>query len=328
MPRRRIFPILIALLLLAIAGSMACGSQFIGPVKLVETLSGYGDEVRQMVLVSFRLPRVLLAVLVGLGISVSGVLLQGVLRNDLAAPGVLGVSSGANLGVTIVLLLGGLSSPSPWVVPGASIAGGMGTVLLVCLLAADRGNVSPTRLLLTGVAVSAALGAFTLILSLNIDRQVYARAVAWMAGSFNKADWNYVAALAGWLAVTLPMAWLAGPVLNVLYLGDDAATSLGLPVRRWRMGLLVLAAILGAVCMAMVGSIVFLGLIAPHIARRLVGPNHVTLMPAAALVGAVLMLAADTLGRTVLAPAEIPAGISVGVLGGVYFLYLLMTIKG
>jgi len=178
------------------------------------------------------------------------------------------------------------------------------------------------------VAVSAALGAFTLILSLNIDRQVYAQAVAWMAGSLNKGDWNYLVALAGWLAVIIPLAWIAAPVMNVLRLGDDSATSLGLPVQTWRMLLLILAAVSGAVSMSVTGSIVFLGLIAPHVARRLVGPNHVTLIPAAAIVGALLLLTADTLGRTLSAHAEIPAGISVGILGGLYFLYLLMTTKG
>ena len=326
--KRRVFIVLIVLLLLVLAGSMALGSRTIGPWELVETMLGQGNETRQMVLLSFRLPRVLLALLVGMGVSVSGVLLQGVLRNDLAAPGILGVSSGANLGVTLVLLSGGMQLASPWIVPAASVGGAMAAVLLVCLLAGGGGSSSPTRLLLTGVAVSASLGAFTLVLSLNVDRQVYARALAWTTGSFNKADWNYVAALAGWLGLMLPLAWAAAPVMNLLRLGEDTAVSLGLAVSPWRSVLLVLAVVLSATSMALAGSIVFLGLLAPHIGRRLVGPNHGPLIPAAALIGAILLVTADTLGRTMLAPAEIPAGVSVGVLGGLYFLYLLMTTSG
>ena len=320
--------LLIALLMLAMVVSMELGSQPMGPGTLAKTLVGYGDEVRQMILLSFRLPRVVLALLVGMGVSVSGVLMQGVLRNDLAAPGVLGVSAGGNLGVVVTLLIGGLQLASPWIVPGMSILGGLAALLLVCLLAADGDVTSPTKLLLMGVAVSAACGALTLILSLNLDRQVYAYAVAWMSGSLGKADWNYVLVLAVWLTVLVPVAWCTAPMMNVLRLGDDTAMGLGLSVRRWRMLLLGLAVVLSAVSMAVAGSIVFLGLVAPHIARRLVGPNHITLIPIAALVGMLLLLLADTIGRTVLAPEEIPAGVLVGILGGVYFLYLLMTTKG
>ena len=330
--RRRMYLLLIALLTLAMVASMELGSQPMGPGTLAKTLVGYGDEVRQMILLSFRLPRVVLALLVGMGVSVSGVLMQGVLRNDLAAPGVLGVSAGGNLGVVVALLIGGLQLASPWIVPGMSILGGLAALLLVCLLAADGDVTSPTKLLLMGVAVSAACGALTLILSLilslNLDRQVYAYAVAWMSGSLGKADWNYVLVLAVWLAVLVPVAWCTAPMMNVLRLGDDTAMGLGLSVRQWRMLLLGLAVVLSAVSMAVAGSIVFLGLVAPHIARRLVGPNHITLIPIAALVGMLLLLLADTIGRTILAPEEIPAGVLVGILGGVYFLYLLMTTKG
>ena len=325
---RRIFAILLLAIPIAAFVAWELGTRPIDPLTLVQTLTGDGDDVRRTVLLSFRLPRILLALLVGAGFSVSGVFLQGILRNDLAAPGVLGVSAGGNLGVTLTLLIGGANLASPWLMPGMSIAGGMGALLAVYLLAAGREVTSPTRLLLSGVAVSAALGSLTLILSLHIDRQVYAYAVAWMSGSLGKADWNYVLVLAAWLSVCIPAAWIVAPVLDVLRLGDGAAVSLGLAVRPWRTGLLVLAVVLGAVSMSVSGGVLFLGLIGPHVARRLVGPGHTALTPAAALTGALLLLIADTVGRTMVAPQEIPAGVLVGAIGGVYFLYLLATSKG
>ena len=223
--RRRMYLLLIALLTLAMVASMELGSQPMGPGTLAKTLVGYGDEVRQMILLSFRLPRVVLALLVGMGVSVSGVLMQGVLRNDLAAPGVLGVSAGGNLGVVVALLIGGLQLASPWIVPGMSILGGLAALLLVCLLAADGDVTSPTKLLLMGVAVSAACGALTLILSLilslNLDRQVYAYAVAWMSGSLGEGGLELcfgVGCLVGRFGALV--AWCTAPMMNVLRLGD------------------------------------------------------------------------------------------------------------
>ncbi len=321
---QRVTPILIGLTLLVLLGGMQLGYLSMGPVRIVQTLLGHTSDAERMILLDFRLPRVVFALLVGMGISVSGVLLQGVLRNDLAAPGILGVAAGGNLSVILVLLIGGMQLASPWIVPGASIVGGLATMLLVCLLAYDGRRFSPIQLLLTGVAVSAAIGSITLVVSLYVDRQVYAYTVAWMSGSLSKGDWNYNAALAVWMAVLLPLTWSLAPTINILRLGDEVATGLGLWVHGQLVLLLALAVALSAVCMALAGGIVFLGLLGPHIARRLVGPNHVVLLPTAALMGALLLLAADTAGRTVLAPAEIPAGVAVSALGAPYFLFLLM----
>ncbi|RCS44629.1 iron ABC transporter permease [Bremerella cremea] len=320
--------LVLAIVIVASLVSMSLGSHWMSPTSLASSLLGYGHATHEMILWSFRLPRVLLVLLVGWAIAISGVLMQAVLRNDLAEPGILGVATGGNLGVTLALILFGTQIASPWSLPAMSIAGGLLAVLLVCGLAIDRSGIYPARLLLTGVAVSAALGSFTLVLSLNIDRQIYAQALAWATGSFNKADWNYVLALAVWLVVLMPIVLAICPVLNILRLRDENVIGLGLNVFQWRVLLLVLAVALGAAAMAMSGGIVFLGLIAPHLARRLVGPQHGWLIPAAGLMGMLLLLVADTAGRTLFAPVEIPAGIMVGGVGGIYFVYQLMTTKG
>jgi iron complex transport system permease protein len=202
--------------------------------------------------------------------------------------------------------------------------GGAVTLLLVCAIANDGQFLAPTSLLLTGIAVSAGMGAASLVIAMHIDLQVYAYAISWMAGSLTKGDWNYVSALAAWLAATLPIAWLVAASLNVMQLGDEASIGLGVPVRRRRLALLTLAVAISGACMALVGGIVFLGLLGPHIARRLIGPNNRLLIPAAAVIGAGLLLLADTISRTAFSPLEIPAGVTVNAFGSPYFLYLLM----
>ncbi|MCC9606191.1 iron ABC transporter permease [Blastopirellula sp. JC732] len=325
---KRTVSLLFVLAVLACLVSLCLGSQWISPVTLVSSLTGQGDETYQMVFWSFRLPRVLMVMLVGWGIAISGVLMQGVLRNDLADPGIMGVAAGGNFGVTLALLIFGTQIASPWTIPLVSIAGAIGTVTLVCGLAFDRRGLYPARLLLTAVAVTAALGSFTLVLSLNVDREVYAQALAWTTGSFSKADWNYVVALTVWLGLLSMIVLAICPVMNVLRLKDESVVGLGLDVFRWRVALLVLAVTLGASSMAMSGGLVFLGLIAPHIARRLVGPQHFALVPAAGMVGMLLLMSADAGGRSLFAPVEIPAGIMTGAIGGMYFVYQLMTTKG
>lgn len=324
----RTLPLLGVLVTVTGLASLAIGTHWISPISLTQSLVGSGDAVHEMVIWSFRLPRVLLILLVGWGIAVSGVLMQGVLRNNLADPGILGVATGGNLGVTLALITFGTQIASPWSIPAMSMAGALAAVLLVCGLALDRGGLYPARLLLTGIAVSAAMGSFTLVLSLNMDRQIYSQALAWATGSFNKADWNYVLALTVWLGVLMPLVAAVCPIMNVLRLKDESVISLGLNVFQWRVLLLVLGVAMGAAAMAMSGGIVFLGLIAPHITRRLVGPQHDVLIPASGLVGMLLLLLADTAGRTLFAPVEIPAGIMVGAVGGIYFVSQLMTSKG
>jgi iron complex transport system permease protein len=247
---------------------------------------------------------------------------QSVLRNDLAEPGILGVSAGANLAIVLVLATmtrAVMSSVS--FLPASAVCGAMAAMLFVYLLCLGSRH-SAIRLLLTGVAVSAALGAVTLLITLQLSERLYKFAVAFTAGSLSTAGWNYVMVLGVWLGVLIPLAWSHARTLNVLRTGDEPATGLGVPVGRRTFFLLAVAVGICASCIALSGGVLFLGLIAPHIARRLVGPNHTIVIPAAALVGATLLLLADVAGNT-LFPVEMPAGVMVSAFGAPYFLYLL-----
>jgi iron complex transport system permease protein len=292
------------------------------PATVVQTLLGNGTPAEDLVLHSFRLPRALFALLAGAGIAVAGAMFQSVLRNDLAEPGILGVSAGANLAIVLVLAtMTRAVLSSVFLLPASAIGGALAAMVFVYLLCLAA-PYSSIRLLLTGVAVSAALGAYTLLVTLQLSERIYKFAIAFTAGSLSTAGWNYVAVLAAWLAVLVPLAWSHAPTLNVLRTGDEAATGLGVAVARRSFFLLALAVAICASCMALSGGEMFLGLIAPHIARRLVGPNHTIVLPAAGLVGATLLLVADVAGNT-LFTVELPAGVMISALGAPYFLYLL-----
>lgn len=319
---RLILPILAALLLAFFWARLQFGYTWLSPATIVKTLLGHGSPDDELVLLSFRLPRTVFAVLAGAGIAVAGAMFQSVLRNDLAEPGILGVSAGANLALVLVLAtMTNAVLTSVFFLPASAVCGAMAAMLFVYVLCLNSGY-SSIRLLLTGVAVSTALGAFTLLITLQLSERLYKFATAFTAGSLSTAGWNYVAVLAAWLGVLIPLAWSHAPTLNVLRTGDETATGLGVAVGRRSLFLLAVAVANCAACMALSGGVMFLGLIAPHIARRLVGPNHTLVIPAAGLVGATLLLLADVAGNT-LFPTELPAGVMVSALGAPYFLYLL-----
>ena len=320
---RRVLPVLVGLLAATFIAALHVGYTPISTKALADIFTGYGTSDEQLVLLSFRLPRIVFAVLVGGGIAVAGTVLQGVLRNDLAEPGILGVSAGASLGVVLSLAVMGYAVlSSVFLLPLVAIGGSLAAMFAVYVLSLGKQH-SSQRLLLTGVAVSAALGAVTLLASLQISSQAHAYAVAFSAGSLSSADWNYVLVLVVWLGVLIPVLWSHAPTLNVLRLGDEAATGLGVAVSRRTMSLLALAVAVCAACMALAGGVTFLGLIAPHIARRLVGADHAAVIPAAGLTGAILLIVADALGSQIVPGVEIPAGVMISALGAPYFLYLL-----
>jgi iron complex transport system permease protein len=319
---RLVMPILAGLLIVVFWARLQLGFSSMSAATTLQTLFGHGTAEQELVLLSFRLPRAVFAVLAGAGIAVAGAMFQSILRNDLAEPGILGVSAGANLAIVLVLAtMSNAVLTSVFFVPASAVGGAMAAMLFVYFLCLHS-RYSSIRLLLTGVAVSAALGALTLLITLQLSERLYKFAVAFTAGSLSTADWNYVAVLAIWLGILIPLAWSHAPTLNVLRTGDETATGLGVAVARRSFFLLALAVSICASCMALSGGIVFLGLIAPHIARRLVGANHAVVIPAAALVGAALLLAADVAGNTMFS-IELPAGVLVSAFGAPYFLYLL-----
>ena len=316
--------ILAALALVALWCDINAGYRSISLEELGQILSGTASQSLTYTLVDLRLPRVLTSLLVGVGLSLSGCLLQGISRNDMVDPGVLGINAGAGLLVAafIVFVPAGLF-PSAVALPVLAFAGSAAVAFLGWRLSVVRGASSPRRLLLIGVALATGLSSATSLLMLRMSDGDYAFVQNWLAGSIWGASWENVAILAVGLALLVAGALYASRTLNVLGLGEAAATGLGVNVPRARAALTAVAVGASGLACAVGGGLTFVGLVCPHMARRLVGPNFRALVPACVLVGAVLMLLADIISRTLLTPNEIPVGIVAAVIGAPYFLYLL-----
>lgn len=296
--------------------------------SLVSLLLGLERLTRlefDLVVFHFRLPRLVLAVLIGAGVSVSGAVLQGVSRNDLASPDTLGVNAGSGLGIMLLLLLFPTAvTRAPLLLPLAAVVGALGVTAVVFSWAYQQGSVLPARLLLVGVAVGFGAQAAMILFGMRMSFVLYNYALTWLSGTLAGSNWASVLLLLPWSALLLPLAWSQARTLNILSLGDAMSTGLGVSVERRRLLLLGTATLLTSACVAVGGQIGFLGLAAPHLARRLTGPNHSVLLPAAGLGGATLLVLADGLVHHLPGPVELPAGILVGILGGSYFLYLLV----
>ncbi|MEI7026265.1 FecCD family ABC transporter permease [Paenibacillus sp. y28] len=283
---------------------------------------GEGNSRYELVIHRFRLPRALVAFLVGAGLAVSGVILQGITRNPLAAPGVIGLNAGAALmAVLAIVLVPDL--PVVWL-PFVAFGGALLSAAVSYVLAWRQG-LSPVRLVLVGVSISACAGAFVSFLLTFSSIRDAKKAMLWMSGSVYGRSWEHVWALLPWLAVLFPLCMLLAKQLDVIRLGDELAKGLGSRLERTRFILLLISVSLAGASVAVAGTIGFVGLMAPHMSRYLVGPSSRRLLPAAALLGGLLVMLADLLGRTLLKPSEIPCGIMIAFIGAPYMLYLLYT---
>ncbi|UVI27449.1 FecCD family ABC transporter permease [Paenibacillus spongiae] len=306
--------------------SMNTGFIRLAPSDVIETFFGMGTEKQSLILFEFRLPRIVISILIGAGLAVTGCVLQGISRNALADPGILGINAGAGLMVLLFVSYFPLTAAAPlFLLPVLALTGSGLTAALIYVLTYKRHyGISPTRLLMTGIAIGAGIHAATIVLTLKLNPDKYQFVANWMAGSIWGANWKFVLALLPWIAVLLPYIFFKARILNVLSLGDQLASGLGAAVEKERLKLLASSVGLAGACVAVSGSIGFVGLIGPHLARRLVGPQHQLLLPTAALTGSLLVIAADTIGRSILQPSEIPTGVVVAVIGAPYFLYLLV----
>ncbi|MEE0705340.1 MAG: iron ABC transporter permease [Adlercreutzia sp.] len=300
------------------------GYRSISLEELGQIVTGTASQSLTYTLVELRLPRVLTALLVGVGLSVAGCILQGVSRNDMADPGVLGINAGAGLLVAAFIVFVPANAVSSEIaLPVLAFLGSLAVAFAGWRLSVVRGVSSPKRLLLIGVALATGLSSVTSLLMLQLSDGDYAFVQNWIAGNIWGASWPNVIMLAVGLVALVMVALYCARTLNVLALGAQAATGLGVNVCRASEGLLAVAVGCSGLCCAVGGGLTFVGLVCPHLARRLVGPNFHVLIPATVLVGAVLMLATDIVSRTLLAPNEIPVGIVAAVIGAPYFLYLL-----
>lgn len=326
---RWILATLAGLILAMLVISMNTGLIRISPGGILRTLLGGGTAREHMVLFEFRLPRIVISLLVGAGLAVSGCILQSLLRNALADPGILGVNAGASLVVVSFIAFYPSTEAAPvFFLPALSFAGAALTALMIYRLSYRKEEgLLPTRLLLVGIAVAAGIGAVLIVLTLRLSPQNYEFVAKWLVGSVWGTNWSFVLALLPWMLILLPTAYFQARTLNVLQMGDSFAIGLGVALKRKRLLLLAVAVGLAGSCVAVSGGIGFVGLIGPHLARRLVGPRHEILLPASALTGGLLLIVADTLGRAIMPTSEIPTGIVVATIGAPYFLYLLSRSK-
>lgn len=277
------------------------------------------NPLRDGIVWELRLPRILTAAAVGAGLALSGAVMQAITRNQLADPYLLGLSSGASLGAVSVLLLG-----IAVLLPVAAFAGAIAALALTLGLASALGRITPTRTVLAGVAVSAFAGAITsFVIFWTVTGDSYREILGWLLGSLSGARWPAVA-IAGiaLLVVGVPLA-LSGRILDAFAFGDTTAASLGVPVQGTRWAMLAATALLTGAMVSVSGSIGFVGLVLPHAVRLLVGPGHRALLPLSALVGAVFLVWADTLARTLFDPRELPVGIVTALIGAPVFALLL-----
>lgn len=315
--------VLLLLLFFGLMASFAYGDYRVMPGDLFSLLtqpSGTNPQV-EMIVFDLRMPRAFLALLVGAALAVAGTIAQAVMRNPLAEPGVLGINSGAALAA--IILITALDKAPMQLLPFASFAGASVMAITIYLLSWRNGSTSSMRIILIGIGLSALAGAASTFLTAFGEIRDVQRAMIWLAGSVYHAEWTGVQNLSLWITPPLVITMMSSRELDLIRFGDMAARSLGQRVNLVRALMILLCTLLSGAAISAAGLIGFVGLIAPHVARRLVGQAHVSLIPVSALTGAVLVVFADLFGRMIIAPAQLPAGIVTGLIGAPFFAYLL-----
>ncbi|RAW15123.1 iron ABC transporter permease [Paenibacillus taichungensis] len=326
------FVIFISAIIIATAVyiSLTNGAFDISVMDVVKTLLRL-DPVHEhdLVIFDFRLPRIVIALLLGLGLGIAGAVIQGIARNPLADPGMLGINAGAGTAMVLFMLLfHGSITGTGWLsimaMPLFGLVGGLTAVVLILWFAQERGQLDSQRLILVGIAIGSGFSAITLYLSLKMNPSDFEMATVWLTGSIYNANWRYISAMIPWLVLLIPLLWAKSRVLDVMQLQEASSMGLGVDVHRERKILLLGSVGLVSACVAVSGSIGFVGLIAPHIARRLVGLHHKRVIPISGLVGMAMVVVGDLIGKTVFAPAELPVGIVISIIGVPYFIFLLL----
>ena len=327
--RRRLpfWPLLITLTVLAVlsvVASLAFGSERIPLAEVVAAVTGAGSGQWDVIVWELRLPRALMALVVGAGLAIAGAGMQTLVRNPLADPYLLGISSGASVGATAAITTGALAGLGIYAVSTGALLGAVGSALLIWLIATAQGGLTPLRLVLSGVVLSSGLSAIaSLLVFLSDDARAANSVMFWMLGSVGGATWEKL-----WIPAILVAVLAAGMLalhrwLDALAAGPETAAALGVNVAALRTTLFVGLSVLVGVLVAVSGGVGFVGLIVPHAARLVVGARHRVVLPVAAVAGAVFLVWVDVLARVAVRPQEIPLGVVTGVLGAPLFLLLM-----
>ncbi len=320
--------VLLGLLLglaLAFGMSLFVGAEYVSPARVLSALLGEGDREAEILVFEYRLPRTLVAVAVGAALGTAGALIQAYTRNPLADPGILGVNAGATLFVALAILLGLPATIGSLVWP--ALGGAFFATMAVLLLASTgRGPATPVRMVLAGVALTAVFGGITAAIRL-FDPTTFERFRSWVAGSVAGRSLEDLAGVAPYLALGLVLALLLVRPLNALALGEDLAAALGVSVRRTRVLTVLAVTLLVGAAVAVAGPIGFLGLMAPHVCRLLVGNDHTRIIPMSMLVAPAVLLVADTLARVVIPLREVPVGVVTAFIGAPVLIWLVSDRK-
>lgn len=324
--QRLIILALLILITITTVIGMGLGYSSLSYDRLIPTLLGKGTFKEEFVLFTVRLPRIIITLLAGMALALSGSILQGITRNDLADPGILGINSGAGVGVSIYFLFFSINAESfVFLIPIVAFIGALATAAMIYALSYNKHEgLKPTRLVLIGVGCSTALSGLMIVLISSAEREKVTFIAKWLAGSIWGADWPFIWAIIPWLAILIPFALYKANRLNILSLSEPTAIGLGISIERERIQLLLTSVALAASAVSVTGGIAFVGLMAPHMAKALVGARNQLFIPIAILIGGWLLLFASTVGRFIVEPDGIPAGIMVALIGAPYFMYLLI----
>lgn len=324
--KQRLLLIVFSILIVTTAViSLGLGYSSVSYDRIIPTILGQGEFKEEFVLFSVRLPRIVITVLAGMALALSGALLQGITRNELADPGIIGINSGAGVAVAIFFLYFPVEAGAfIYVLPFVAFIGALLTAGIIYAFSYSRTTgMQPVRLVLVGVGMSMALSGAMIVLISSADRIKVDFIARWLAGGIWGTDWPFVLAILPWLVVLIPFAIIKANRLNILGLGEPVAIGVGLSVQKERIVLTLAAVALAASAVSVTGGISFIGLMAPHIARTLIGPRHQLFLPLCVLIGGWLLLIADTIGRNIVEPNGLPAGVMVALIGAPYFIYLL-----
>lgn len=317
------------LLFLGCTWSITSGEYNIPVERFFKTLIGQGDAIDELILLDFRLPRMMITILAGAALSISGAIVQSVTKNPIAEPGILGINAGGGFAIALFIAIGKINADNfVYVLPLISILGGITAALIIFIFSFNKNEgVTPASMVLIGVGLQTALYGGSITIMSKFDDKQSDFIAAWFAGNIWGDEWPFVIAFLPWVLIIIPYLLFKSNTLNIIHTGDNIARGLGVRLSRERLILFFIAVMLSSAAVAVAGSISFIGLMGQHIAKRIVGPRHQLFLPIAILVGACLLVIADTIGKIVLQPGGVPAGIVVAIIGAPYFLYLMYKTK-
>ncbi|URZ01569.1 FecCD family ABC transporter permease [Clostridium felsineum] len=324
-----IFLIIVILTTLTVVVSLGIGDYALSYNNLIPTFLGQGSFKDEFVLFELRLPRMAITILSGMALALSGSILQGLTKNDLADPGIIGINSGAGVAVTILFMYMPIDSKTfSYLIPIIAFIGALITAIIIYFLSYKKNEgTHPIRLVLLGVGLSTALSGLMIVMMSIADRTKVDFISKWLVGTVWGVDWVFVMAIFPWIVILVPYVLYKANTLNIIKLSRDVSISVGMSIEKERLKLLLASVALSSFAVSVTGNISFIGLMAPHISKALVGHRNQLFIPISTLIGGWLLLLADTIGQHLLPSSSIPAGIVVSIIGAPYFIYLLLKNK-